>query len=400
MMFSVFYSYVHFKMIILVYTKRQYFLPLEFCMPDKIHVLIADDEPLNLELMEEILEDDYHVDCVTSGQACLDFLKENKPDILLLDVAMPNMNGYEVCKIIKEDEDLDLPVIFVSARGAIEDRLTGYEAGGDDYLVKPFNCNELLAKVQHMVAFINQHKELDSQLQCAQDMSMMIITNSGEVGVILNFVRKTFECNDLNSLSEAVFEALEQYDLHGTIQYFDQQETIATYDFSGIAKPVEIDLLELARSQGRIFNFNQRSIFNFENTSLLIKNMPEDEEKNGRFLDHLCMLMEGLNARFIAISQMMQVEKNAVKNKALLESTKDGMMAAQKGLELQGKKAVTISQKLIHQIEQDFLSLGLDDDQERYLVQLIESSTQEIANIYEKNEAVDEFFGQMVEELK
>jgi CheY-like chemotaxis protein len=369
-------------------------------MPDKIHVLIADDEPLNLELMEEILEDDYNVDFVTSGQACLDFLKENKPDILLLDVAMPNMNGYEVCKIIKEDDDLDLPVIFVSARGTIEDRLTGYEAGGDDYLVKPFNCNELLVKVQHMVAFINQHKELDSQLQCAQDMSMMIITNSGEVGVILNFVRKTFECNDLNSLSDAVFEALDQYDLHGTIQYFDQQETIETYDFSGITKPVEADLLELARSKGRIFNFNQRSIFNFENSSLLIKNMPEDEEKNGRFLDHLCMLMEGLNARFIAISQIMQVQKNALKNKALLESTKDGMMAAQKGLELQGKKAVTISQKLIHQIERDFLSLGLDDDQERYLVQLIENSTQEISSIYETNEAVDQFFGQMVEDLK
>ena len=383
---------------ILVYTQMS-FLNLEFCMSDNIHVLIADDEPLNVELMEEILEDDYKVDCVTSGQACLDFLRDNKPDILLLDVAMPNMSGYEVCKIIKEDDDLNLPVIFVSARGAIEDRLTGYEAGGDDYLVKPFNCDELLVKIEHMVSFINHHKELDEQLQGARDMSMMMITNSGEVGVILNFVRKTFECDDLKTLSGAVFEALDQYDLHGTIQYFDEKETLATYDSSGVAKPVEVQLLELARVKGRIFNFNQRSIFNFENSSLLIKNMPEDEDKKGRFLDHLCMLMEGLNARFLAISQNIKVQENAFKNKSLLESTKDSMMAIQEGVQVQSKQAVFVSQQLIHQLEQDFLSLGLDEDQEKYLVSLIEKNMQKIADIYGNNDHVDEFFGKMVEVL-
>lgn len=271
-------------------------------MSNKIHVLIADDEPLNLELMEEILEDDYHVDCVTSGQECLTFLQENEPDVLLLDVAMPNMDGYQVCKAIKADDDISLPVIFVSARGSIEDRLLGYEAGGDDYLVKPFNCDELLAKVQSMVTFVNQHKEFDTQLQSARDMSMMVLTNSGEMGVIVNFIRQTFECEDVKSLSEAAFEALEQLDLHGTVQFFDDNETFDTYDSSGSYKPVEAELLELARSKGRIFNFNQRSIFNFQNSALLIKNMPQDEEINGRFLDHLCMLMEGLNARFVTLS--------------------------------------------------------------------------------------------------
>jgi len=369
-------------------------------MSDKIHVLIADDEPLNLELMEEILEDDFHVNTVTSGQACLAFLQENKPDILLLDVAMPNMDGYDVCREIKANDDLTLPVIFVSARGAIEDRLTGYEAGGDDYLVKPFNCDELLAKVQNMVAFVNQHKELDTQLQGARDMSMMVLTNSGEMGVIVNFIRQTFECADVESLSSAAFEALEQLDLDGTVQYFDENQTIGTYDSNGSYKPVEGELLELARSKGRIFNFNQRSIFNFPNSSLLIKNMPEDEEIKGRFLDHICMLMEGLNARFIAILQAKLVQDNAQKNERLLENTKDGMMAVQYGVQQQSIQAVSISQQLIHQLEQDFLSLGLDDDQERYLIQLIETNTQRIADIYEKNDAVDSFFKQMISELK
>lgn len=369
-------------------------------MANKIHVLIADDEPLNLELMEEILEDDYKVDMVSSGQECLTFLQANKPDLLLLDVAMPNMNGYEVCKAIKADEDLTLPIIFVSARGAIEDRLLGYEAGGDDYLVKPFNCDELLAKVQSLVTFVNQQKELDSQLQSARDMSMMVITNTGEMGVIVNFIRQTFECNDLESLSKAAFEALEQLDLHSTVQFYDDNNTFDTYDSSGSFKPVEAELLQLARSKGRIFNFNQRCILNFKNCSLLIKNMPEDEEIKGRFLDHTCMLMEGLNARFIAISQSKIVDENAQKNKQLLEDTKDSMMAAQQGLQEQSKQAVSVAQQLIHQLERDFLSLGLDEDQEKYLINLIETNTQKIADIFHKNDVVDDYFAKMLSALK
>jgi len=128
--------------------------------------------------------------------------------------------------------------------------------------------------------------------------------------------------------------------------------------------------------------------------------MPEDEEIKGRFLDHICMLMEGLNARFIAILQAKLVQDNAQKNERLLENTKDGMMAVQYGVQQQSIQAVSISQQLIHQLEQDFLSLGLDDDQERYLIQLIETNTQRIADIYEKNDAVDSFFKQMISELK
>ncbi|MCP5079345.1 MAG: hypothetical protein GY951_14980, partial [Psychromonas sp.] len=93
-------------------------------------------------------------------------------------------------------------------------------------------------------------------------------------------------------------------------------------------------------------------------------------------------------------------EKNAQKSKQLLENTKDGMMAAQQGLEEQSRQAVALSQQLIHQLERDFLSLGLDDDQERYLINLIEQNTKKIANIYEKNDAVDLFFAQMLKALK
>jgi len=369
-------------------------------MSNKIHVLITDDEPLNLELMEEILEDHYQVDCVSSGPECLTYLETNKPDILLLDVAMPNMDGYEVCKKIKADEDLTLPILFVSARGSLEERLTGYEAGGDDYLVKPFNNQELIAKVANMVTYIERQDQLTSQYKQASDMAMMLMSNSGESGVIVNFIRQTFECSDFTELTLALFEALEQFELNSTIQYYDGDAKLDTFDSSGLFKPVESELLELTRAKGRIFNFNRRSIFNFSHCSLLIKNMPTEEDKYGRFLDHLCLLMEGLNARVIAIIKALKIIEYADYNKQLLVSTKHGIVEVKSHIEQQKQQAIAISAQLMDQLEKDLILLGLDEDQEKYLVSLIDGKMSELAELFDKQEAIEEFFNNIINSLE
>lgn len=369
-------------------------------MSDKIHVLITDDEPLNLELMEEVLEDNYHVDCVSSGQECLTYLETNNPDLLLLDVAMPNMDGYEVCKKIKADEELTLPILFVSARGSLEERLTGYEAGGDDYLVKPFNNQELVAKVANMVTYIERQNQLTSQYKQASDMAMMLMSNSGESGVIVNFIKQAFECSDFSTLTQTIFEALEQLDLNSTIQYYDGDRKLDTFDSSGLFKPVESELLELTRAKGRIFNFNRRSIFNFSHCSLLIKNMPTEDDKYGRFLDHLCLLMEGQNARVIAIIKELKIKENADKNEQLLMSTKQGMLEVNSNIQQQKEQAIAISAALMEQLEKDLLLLGLDEDQEKYLVTLVDGKMSELAELFNKQEAMESFFNNIINSLE
>lgn len=369
-------------------------------MSDKLHVLITDDEPLNLELMEEVLEDHYHVTCVSSGQECLTYLKSNKPDILLLDVSMPLMDGYEVCKAIKVDEALTLPILFVSARGSLEERLAGYEAGGDDYLVKPFNNQELIAKVANMVDYIDKHNQLTSQYQQASDMAMMLMTNSGESGVVVNFIRQTFECGDFLQLTKQAFEALSQFELNSTIQYYDDDKKLETFDSSGLFKPVESELLELARSKGRIFNFNRRSIFNFSHCSLLVKNMPTDEDKYGRFLDHLCLLMEGQNARTQAILKEQEIKKHAEQNKQLLINSKKAMLEVNLGIQQQKEQAIAISDGLMEQLEKDLLLLGLDEDQEKYLVTLVDGKMSELAELFDKQEVIESFFKKVIDSLE
>ncbi|MBL4794803.1 MAG: response regulator, partial [Pseudomonadales bacterium] len=104
-------------------------------MTELVHVLVVDDDPFVSFLLTEGLSDRFKVTAVNSGAACLAALEQLTPDIFLLDINMPVMNGYELCSIIKDNEEWSLiPVVFVSGNSSVEEKLRGYEAGGDDYI--------------------------------------------------------------------------------------------------------------------------------------------------------------------------------------------------------------------------------------------------------------------------
>jgi DNA-binding response OmpR family regulator len=113
-------------------------------------ILIVDDEPFNLDLLEQELQDMGHlVECAANGQEALDQVAAAPPDLILLDVMMPVMDGLTVCRTLKADEDTRLiPIVFMTALGQLEDRIAGIEAGGDDFLTKPVNPRELMARIE------------------------------------------------------------------------------------------------------------------------------------------------------------------------------------------------------------------------------------------------------------
>ncbi|MCK5568902.1 MAG: response regulator [Spirochaetes bacterium] len=116
-------------------------------------VLIVDDNPLNLQVLGNTLrKNGYKLAAAKSGPEALDFLQKKLPDLILLDIMMPEMDGYEVCKKLKEDENTKkIPVIFLTARTDTDSIVRGFEAGGVDYVVKPFNPAELLARVKTQI---------------------------------------------------------------------------------------------------------------------------------------------------------------------------------------------------------------------------------------------------------
>ncbi|MBU0665295.1 MAG: response regulator [Proteobacteria bacterium] len=129
---------------------------------NKARILCVDDESINIKLLEAILEPQgYEVIGATSGQEAWERLQALPIDLVLLDVMMPGMNGFDVCRQIKGSEELrDIPVVMITALSSKNDRILGIEAGADDYLTKPFDRAEVLARVKMLVKV----KALNDQL--------------------------------------------------------------------------------------------------------------------------------------------------------------------------------------------------------------------------------------------
>jgi adenylate cyclase len=130
-------------------------------MPNKI--LIVDDEPFNLDLLEQELADhDYTIERAGDGAEALERLSVFLPDVILLDYMMPKMNGLEVLKCLRADErHKSIPVILLTAKATQEDKVRGLDAGADDYVIKPFDSFELLARVRAMMRIKQMHDALE-----------------------------------------------------------------------------------------------------------------------------------------------------------------------------------------------------------------------------------------------
>lgn len=122
-------------------------------MNKKTLILAVDDKPHNLQILGKLLaENGYEVGMAQSGEQALNFVKKSKPDLVLLDIMMPGMDGYEVCRRMKSDVSLKfIPIIFLTAKCDAEEVVKGFEIGGNDYVTKPFNSPELLARIKTQV---------------------------------------------------------------------------------------------------------------------------------------------------------------------------------------------------------------------------------------------------------
>jgi len=126
-------------------------------------ILVVDDLPDNIELLRCILHNEYQVVAATKGQKALELARsKNKPDMILLDVVMPDMNGYEVCKQLKQDpRTSDIPVIFITGKDEATSEGLGFKLGAVDYISKPVIPLKVLARVKTHLAFYDQSRELE-----------------------------------------------------------------------------------------------------------------------------------------------------------------------------------------------------------------------------------------------
>ena len=126
-------------------------------------VLVVDDDPVNLDILVQTLEQDYFLIIAKNGKRALELARSHRPDLILLDILMPEMDGFEVCRRLKENPETEpIPVIFLSVMEAPGQKHHGFEVGGVDYVTKPFHADEVLARVRTHVTIKRLREKLES----------------------------------------------------------------------------------------------------------------------------------------------------------------------------------------------------------------------------------------------
>lgn len=196
-------------------------------------IVVVDDEPNNLQLIQQTLQEQYQLSFANRGARALEVISKITPDLILLDIMMPEMDGYEVCRRLKvDDKTKDIPVIFISAMGDAGDETKGFELGAVDYITKPFSPLVVKARIRSVLAL----KEKNEQLaQLSQSLSRYLspqvyeLIFSGQRDVKIESQRKklTVFFSDIANFTSTA-ESMEPEDLTTVLNtYLDEMAEIA-----------------------------------------------------------------------------------------------------------------------------------------------------------------------------
>ena len=341
-------------------------------MSSTFKVFAVDDDPMILDIIHAILEPDCQIKLFASAEDCLAQLESETPDLFLLDISLPGLDGYSLCRQIKDDARRHrIPVIFVSSHDTIEERIKGYDAGGEDFIVKPFEPEELLRKFMVAQSIVLNQRSLAGQLEDAELLSSLVMASMDETGILLQFMGKLIAMESAEEIASGLIELMQRYRLESVVQTRVGNDT-QTQSSEGRNLPLEVAVIDHVRNQGRIFEFRRRSVHNFERVTLMINNLPlEDPDFCGRLRDHLSVAAQGADSRL-----------KAIQTESLSRRAQEGILSA---LEEVGNTIMELreahqhnsvaSSKLVVDLQDtlldSFYRLGLTDNQEKFLQDMV-----------------------------
>ena len=366
---------------------------------NRTKILIVDDEEANRRLLEKFLGDTYEARSVASGDACLELLKDFAPDIFLLDVSMPGgMDGFELCEKIRSQCAFSSNlIIFLSALDSLDDKIKGYKSGADDYITKPLELDILAMKLsQHQGKIEAATQSLDN----AMSMAMTAMTNGSEIGQVNVFLEGLQNVKSYQALGELLIETCNMFGVNSVAQIRLQNINI-NLSTTGTVNSFEEELMLMARHSARIYSFGSRCLFNFNDATLLVRVMPDDSEKAGRFRDHLASVMNGVESRMRSLE--MEGKLKAQNDGLVLEALK-GTHLSLDSIKSVFKKHDRLSKEIIDKLTSDlhlaFSYLDLNEEQEEHLMEVINKSMGNMMELSSTGQDLDQRFDHVVSSLE
>lgn len=357
-------------------------------MSETFKIFVVDDDPLVLDVMHAILEIDCTVESFTSAEACRLRLAAEKPGMLLLDISLPGIDGYAFCQQIKDDAALShIPVTFISSYDTIEARISGYDAGGEDFIVKPFEPEEVLRKVKVAQQIARNKRALAEQAEAAEYLSSLALASMDEAGLVLQFMSKLIAWGSEQDIAAGLIELLQRYRLDGVVQTRIAGRAL-TFSAAGTDLPLETSVLNHVRGLERIFEFRNRSVHNFEHVTLMVNNMPlADPDFCGRLRDNLSIAAQGADARLQAIETEEAKQRSQAGILGAMESIRTSLGILHQAHQQDRVASTELMLELDENLANAFVHLGMTDRQERHLENMVSAFMKRLVELLDRGEA-------------
>jgi DNA-binding response OmpR family regulator len=365
---------------------------------EQFRIFVVDDDPVaRMIAIDQLTDPHFRVREFGDAEGLLAALDE-KPDLVLLDIEMPGMSGVAACRALRE-RDEHAQVLFVSANDDLETRLAAYNAGGSDFILKPYLPEELAEKVRVAETTLAQRHGLAEQARYAQTAAFSAMSSLGEMGVVIQFLRTSFAAQNEAQLADQLVEALGQYGLNGLVEIRSAAGTHC-YANQRDCTPLEVSILAHTRGMDRIFQFRDRLAINYPRITLLVPDLPRDDpDRVGRLRDHLAIIAEGGEARLAALeSDGQRLAQADAMVGAVAELTR-ALEEIEANQSRNRMRALQVSNDYLQHLEDAFVSLGLSGSQEDTLSGMAREATARISELLGEDKSLGDRLRQVAVRL-
>lgn len=368
----------------------------------KPSLLIVDDDLLQRELVKFALEPHFRIVERDTGVGLCDSLAGEILDLVLLDIVMPEVDGYATCRALRQDARLaEVPVLFLSGQIEREDRLEAYNAGGEDFIAKPFDPDELRAKVAATLQRVAARRQAEESARDAFSTAMTAISSSGEQGVVMHALRRSFSSTHLADLAAVTLRATTEFGLDACIWLQSRQgESIMQGGF-GLTTPIEESVLRHLAKGDTLQRLGRQVAYHYGGLTLLIKDLPiQDPDRAGRLRDHLALLAEAIASRLVALDDHLLVERQRATLSEVVRSTIATLEAVDERFQEQRSESSQILSSMLERIEVAFLRVGLTEEQEEGLIKVIQDALTSVSSVGARGLAISGHVSRLLENLE
>lgn len=306
-------------------------------------------------------------------------LSKRQPQALLIDTALPDLDGYALHREIRDDFDTGdiYQLLLCSEAEASRDDMVA-----DDFVLKPMADGVFLRKIALLKKTLENRQRANEQMSYAQSVAMTAMSSMGELGVVMEFMSKSFICRSIQAVADLALKAIKQYELESIIYITWEGDSLIAKTDNAEVLPADHEHIAQLRPLGRLLEINGQLVVNFEHTTILIRQLPDDSTRCGRLRDNIAMLCEGIEAR---VTGLLMENDNLLKQQgiryAVCEIRDSVANLHQRQLAYLAAGRDMIGQ-VTYDFEDTFLHLGLMPEVENLLISQLVTLRQRMAELW------------------